>query len=933
MDRWQKRSIFLIGFSLLMAISGCSGGGGSSSSTDTTVTLSPLLDTTAEVTFPENSPLDFSNASITLADEEISISSTNTASVSVYADRLNQLSIFLPSRDGGESPTLYLTTTVVPGERNIRLNVEETAIALIMAALSAEYTDNVQTASYTKYIVSKHAADFVSAFRSALADDPYMLRADNLPTLLSSLLADSYAAAINAADSELGTTFNSLTTTSVAPLANLYEPVVYEEDFGNFILKSDALPPFGGLTLIPPNSLTSEELVLLNGSMIPVLTRITDTSSDIVIKDIPAAFADQAFSGDILSPSSGPFGLQLPNWENINSGNKNLLVEIYSPGLRDITNSHYSDTGSPSAALLARAVFSSAILPVIGAVVPGVSGDSNTIANDVAEVIFSTLYSAGAFEHILYYWPQGEYVTGLEKTYNSLSNAALMSAIINKLIEKELLKPETTAKLIALLAVKFTAAEYAIASAAISINSLTHGLLNTPSKVTFQVVYPVGLHDLYPTSVEKLPSDQVSSGNTQDFVLSGHGFSPVEFNGDTYYATLQLEAFAADGTSLGYNTLGNGEYTRQPCGTECTGDAIIFRLPDYLLDQSTNAHHVEITLHHYYIEPGYLADYTDWFNDLESISLPVFDSARKKYTVYLTQDVEITAIEPSVVTTGSAVTITGTGFASGSGELTNEVLFTDYNGDLFAGYLSSESDTEIRTDVDEDIDLNDHDTESYRHIGSGSVYVALSDGSESNAVLIQVVPKTVTFSPEPVIGDMTDRGTLISLNQVNGLPVYYSQDGGPLIEYSAPIEITSTTTISAHAQLTVDGVIYPSAITSRSYVSCLEGQTYIRYPHGPSCEYIENEELMTIRYCPLYETQYSGNMATPYGTATCSYSLSSLNLARENHIAADGSTLLESTQYWDEPAGRPMYIWRPYASYNFCPDGSFLVVGESCESH
>ena len=35
-------------------------------------------------------------------------------------------------------------------------------------------------------------------------------------------------------------------------------------------------------------------------------------------------------------------------------------------------------------------------------------------------------------------------------------------------------------------------------------------------------------------------------------------------------------------------------------------------------------------------------------------------------------------------------------------------------------------------------------------------------------------------------------------------------------------------------------------------------------------------------------------------------------------------------QYWQEPAGRPFYVWRPSDNYNFCPDGSFVIIGQAC---
>ena len=939
--RWMFRLMLCL-ILIPLCLIGCGGGGGSDGDGDSAdnVPVTRTLSVTATVSFPSNSPLNYSNATVFNNTGAGPIAENNTAAVTLYPDRVTELSIFLPSRDGVEPPTLYLSTTIVPGEIDVTLDARQTAITLLLAGLNPKYLTDTTTASYSKYIMEQHADDFVAALTAALEDDPYLLRPDTIAAMLGTDLAASYNQAISEVDTILGQSFGVETIDTsqapdrIQPMADGEEDIAYDVDLGNFIVKCDRNPPFEGVSLIPPNSWTSEDLTLVNGSMLPILTRITDTTSNVVLKSIPSDFTAQAFSPQVLTPVGGPFGLPLPNWETISTGNKNLLIEVFTPGIADLPNTYYTAADSPCQALLARAAFSSVLMPVIGMALPTLPWENGGMAQGAAELIFSTIVSSGAFENILYYWPRGQYQLGLTETFKAMSATGLATEIVNKLIEARYLDTKIAVELSARLGIKLIASEYALLSAGASIGGMAQGLARTPSKVSYHIIYPVGLHDLYPTHAGKLPADTVRENNTQEFTLSGHGFAPVDFEGATYSAELRLEAFNREGESLRAVVLNEDAasgYERRPCGTECTGDAIVFKLPDNMLSQEDEVAYVRVGLDHHYFQPGWMSDYTDWFNDLEPVELPLYDTAKRKFTIHLTQDVRINSISPRTATAGDALTISGEGFAAPGSAVTNEAIFVQYNPDnLISSYISSATETEIHTFVDDDIVLNGEEQAGMQHVGTAELYVELSDGSRSNSMLLPVLPKPVTFDPEPPVNDMTDRGSLITVNQPEDIPIFYSLDGGSPRPYFLPIEINTTTTITAYSELIVDGVIYRSEETEERYVNCTDNETYIRYPHGPKCVVIQNEALMPVRYCPMDESDYHGPIGVPFGTAYCGYYTFSGNLHSETHVAADGSTTLENTQFWEEPIGRPAFVNRSGTIYNFCPDGSFWPPGQSC---
>ncbi len=933
-------------FLLATFLAGCGGGGGGGGEggDSDTAEQTHTLAVQATVVFPASSPIDNSSASVLYNGDDSPLDSQDQADLEIITNEVKDAVIFLPARDGETFPTVYMMTTVVPGEAEVELSVEETAVSLVLTGVDHRYLADVTMASWVKSVVKNNSADFIDDLAQKLVDDPYLLRPDNmasvLGTLFSQAVADSDAAlqvlydldeplAAAAKTTDPDQTVSGATGTVSKYVGELPEGAV---DFGDFFIKYDRTVPVRQFTFVPPDLLSriglwgSNRLSFVNGSMLPVVTRITDTDTNEVLKEIPDTFMGQAFSPEILSPTNGPFGLQLPNWEVLDTGTRNIQVEVFTPGFVDFYETSYTADGSPCYALLARATFSGVVMPLLGVVLPSMPSGYEDV---FAEAIFTVLLRAEIFQKILYHFPRGEYSEGLEAVYNELTanwglNTNIVSQIIEELVTRGLIKGEITTKFAAQLALKLAAAEVAIASAGISVATLGKGLVEVPSKVSYQLVYPAGLSDLTPRQMQKLTSGQ---SNDQAFTLTGHGLAGVRFNGEFHTAQLQLEAFDKEDVLIAQTTL-EEEFDYQ-IAYDDTLDTITFKLPDAWTGIDTAIKYVRLTVHHCYVAPGWLGDYTSWTNYLEEVTLPFYESSVDKFTIYLTQELRITSVNPELMQQDGTIAITGLGFVAEGSGLENEVYFLDREKELVLTTVMSASETSISAYVPDGLILNDSTEPEKQHVGYSSVYVELPDGTQSNSVWVAVIPDPVTFDPEPVNSQMTYKGTRVTLSQPSGFSIYYTINGSAEREYSTPITILETSEIKAYAKVLVDGIFYNSKEITKRYVTCQEGETFIPYPHGAQCVVLQNRDLMPWRYCPLEKADYTAPVQTPFGYATCSYDWligGTDQLAMEYHRDGNMTTAYSITQFWAEPEGRPQYVWRPTASYHFCPDGSFGPV-------
>lgn len=894
-------SFLIVGLSLY-GIVGCSGGGDSGGASSSSATLTKTV--SIDVTLPSSSPIAEEDASVFVYGKDTPVTPDGLTKITTTTGRVIDISLMLPKREGDDLPTVYLSSTVVPGEVNIQLNSEETALSLLLDGINQKYLQNPEIALLVKRVVKEQSTAFIDYFKTAIEADPYLLRADNIKNVLGQEFSDALLKNNTVLDNTFG-----------AVIAARSVSIATEATSNRITIKPSWVQDGFTLSEVSENGQYTGDLTLWNFSMLPSLYRMTNTSTNEVLKEVPTDFLSTAFSPDIFAPYGCPFNIVLPNYTLVKSGSENVQLEIYTPGLKGFSPSVYNETGSPSAALLMRSAYSYAFIPVLSTVLP---------VEGMPKAAFDILHKAGVFEDLLPYWTTGDIAGGLTSLYNNYNG--LTKASLYSIVETGIgTAVENSDTVIAIIGKKILASEISVATSIIAITQLKTGLENTPSKITFYATFPVGITDVRPLATKKVESNE----NLPEFTLRGHGFKSFDFQGTTYNPKIELKVYDnADNLMYAPLTLNSNEFS-----VNSTGDAIIFALPRYMVKTDTNLSYVQVQLEHSYVDTSWVDDISDYFNTLNTIKLPATELLQKEFTIHLSSNLYVSKVDEDSKEVNSDLLIYGGGFYSQESGLTNEVYFKDNS--VFSPTkttLNEAWENMISAKVPTALDLD------YLSIGKTYFYVKLVDGSMSNEFPLSIIPRPVTAS---IINDTGDpsivyKGQLVTLHQEDSVPIYYSLNGSPEQQYVEPVEINQTSTLFAYGTKEINGTDYRSKTSRFDYVTCGPGETYIPYPHGAQCTVIQNQHLMPYRYCPINATDYSGNFFSTYYEVGCSYSIS--KIAAEFHYVTvrleDGSTTRRQVQYtnfWTEPEGRPMFVnLGEGETYTFCPNGSFLPESGSC---
>jgi len=878
------------------------------------------------VTLPDNTPLEREHASLYLLGERYQPDDDGMVTIEVPINKVFDLSLMLPAREGETEPTVYLSSMIVPGEIHIDLNTSEAAVSLLMEGLDQTLFTESTTALFVKETLRREGQEFIAYFITEIEKDPYLMRLDNLREFL--LANTLYIDTLTRVNTILSNTFDTTITPSVQRTASataLVKSISNSSESGTVY--------DGGGVKISPVSLQdmftiyaeydeyghyTGDLTLWNGSFLPSLYRMTDTMSGEVLKETPTGLLETAFSQDILAGYSLIFNILLPNYTTVESGAKNVLLEVYTPGFKDYDTGIYLEEGSPSVALLMRSGYSYAFIPALSIVLP--SGKWYT-------EVFDILQKAGVFEDLVSYWSRGDITGGLEQMCTRFEG--MPKAALYHVLEEAVESPTVV---LSIIGKKVITSEISLAAAGVATQQLKLGLQNTASKIVFYVNFPLGLKDIQPPAAIKVDSAEA----VPRFVLRGHGFKSFTFNDVLYAPSLDIKVYDVDDTEMYAFTLESAALDISSDGREIT-----FELPRYVVQKDTKVSYAEIKLNHAYVDVGFLGSYFDYFNELKSVTLPVTAEEQERMRIYLSSELIVSSVDKETYTIDMDMLLRGEGFHSQSSGLENKVFFVDENNDSVQATVIESWDDMITLKTPAYLGLE------YKSIGKGSLYVELTDGSKSN-------PYPVDFVPLPPTADVYDetgeasvlyKGQEITLKQKDNVDIYYSLNGSSMQHYEGPLRITESSTIFAYAEYEGITTRYRSPLAMFDYKTCAEGETYIDYPHGAKCEVIRNGELMVPRYCPLnsidYQAPFYVNIAstTPM-EVSCSYYYGYSSLQYETHVISvyhpetgtSSREMVASTLYWQEPRGRPMAVTYPEGEYyEFCPNGSFYPEIGSCE--
>lgn len=117
------KCFLLLSYCFLIA---CNGGSSSSPASNPSSS-----DINVSVSLPEESPLMGESLSLDVYDEQYSVNKP----LGIIIENPTDAYLMLPQREGDLTPSVYLFSSLLPGETTVQINSEETAISLIMGAI------------------------------------------------------------------------------------------------------------------------------------------------------------------------------------------------------------------------------------------------------------------------------------------------------------------------------------------------------------------------------------------------------------------------------------------------------------------------------------------------------------------------------------------------------------------------------------------------------------------------------------------------------------------------------------------------------------------------------------------------------------------------------------------------------------------------------
>gem|GEM_PF-2688239 len=856
----------------LLTLLGCGGGGGGGSPVSFPEPALPdwtdhAVNKPVAVTLPDASPLVGRPLEASIFDRSFALDSTSILPVSV--ETATDVALLLEPDATTDAPVVYLFTTVLPGDTDIRISAQSTAIGLVMNAIPQYYLTEITDAANVRHIISVQAEPFITRFIAALEDDPYLLRIENLPAVYDQMYEDAVVDSYNA--------LRLLAQNGARIAARDYPGGQFE------VMPADEQDGFSVLPELV-NGRLSGNILIHNDTRIYAHYQVLTTTGD-VLKAFPQGFVNSAYDADILGSQSSFWGGFIATEKKVETGFRNVMVDIQTPGLLQ-QPADYLNSTAPG--LLARSTFANFLLPVMETVLS---------ISDAGKIAFAVMGDAGVFdEAVIQAWRAGDIRAGINSIAGNL-DMPLLSKLIEKTVEKSL-EDGRLAKMLAKLAVKLTAVEIMGSITAIDLAAFRNDLQNTHASLRFNVTFPITLEYLTPYVVAK------ESGDSTLISLYGHGFAIFDYEGVTYHPELRLVAFDKFANQVDSRLLGATELTVNGEGTR-----IDFYLPAAWLGQADslidNIDFVDLQLRHHYVQPGSV------LNSLEFVELPASPEQQADYRIDLTSGLSISSLSKSRLQGLDTLEINGAGFHEEGAQ--NEVyLVIDRSGVLNPLTVDFVNIDATRLTVS----LPGH--EVLQLIGPASIYVELPDGSQSNRMPVTVIPQNVVASPPATaFENLLD----VSLSAPQAFAyVLYSTDGGVTEQvYTAPLLLDATTTLVARARSVIDGIEYDSDESVFVYTRCADNQMAVDGECQRQCQRVcDNPIISNVVSVPGYALDVYGGNPMPH----------TLQLSFERSYKWCTTTIIDPEFYNGEK--HMLYFYRMYqnpdGSWNddyFQPDYGF----------
>lgn len=782
---------------------GCDSGGSSSKNTQTGGGVfvdwqENAVSVQGHVNLPESSPLSMSEVEIDLFETSTSPDKNGYLEFKTPNGQIAEAYIMLPARSGESLPTIYLYTTILPGETDIDFGVEETVISLLMSRISQQYLLDAGTPAQVKQTIRDHGAAFINEFAAKLESDPYLLRTSNLENVYTPVFEtaadDCRDALMLEASGSNGLMLMSAARASsngsqlhVLPQQEQHDFIVYEDTTGLLGLDTWADLEDAGGTM-------TGQLKIENDTMLFAHFRINDLLTHAEITDLNpeggiSGMIGMAFNPDILGPQKGWTRLWWAGTAKKDVDFKSTKVTVYTPKLS------YGDSATAAERQigggLAFRTGATALMTVVSNFVP--------IGEDGWEHWFVAMNESGLLTAAYDKFAYGDIRGGVETLFWTFCDGTVMESFLKDYVAKYLEKKLDANKITSQFLNKFNSVvkktPIAKIGLAIDIIKLADDYSLIPGQVDFhRVEFPLNLTDAAPNPVTKVGPDEPLPRIT----ITGMGLGDVYFNGEMHSPQVYLEAEDTKGKEKLLNIDKKDIFA--------ANEYLWFDLPREWAEIGSNiVGPIYLNVVHSFIDEHGV-------DELIRLELPHEDH-EGLFALSFDSAVTITAVTEPKPVRGEEITLIGQGFSVLTNN--NSVYFTDHTGTYVSANVLMASSATLDVVVPDGLEF-----------GPMTVEVELNDDSVSNEFPLSLHPKPVWADEEA--GTHFEDRLAVRFMQEEDCDIFYSINSGGVKKYTGgTVEIDETSHLYPFARVKVDGVNYDSAIGDFFYYKCTADEELI----------------------------------------------------------------------------------------------------------
>lgn len=783
----------------------CNSGGSSSSTSSDAVKLS--------VNLPENSPLNGDELYIDVFDEQYLVSKDRPAALDMDIETLTDAYLMLSKREGDLTPTVYLFSSMLPGEKQAIIDPEETAISLIMNSIPRALLLQADEPSSIKSVIRENSKLFINEFVNKIEVNPYHLHLDNLENVYNATYMQAVQSSFNALQAlELSRSNKSFSNSS-------YRSANYQVPEGLDLYVNPEYSHYGfRFDPIKEGNYVTGNISVTNDTSVYAFLTATDVVTNIEITpEPPTGIADLVFNENMLTPQQSFWGGYFSSKSQLDLLHRDAEINIITGGIKDLTEAEY--THGKTSAVQIRTLYSKILLPSLDTIL-----ELNSLA--LQKGVFGIMHNSGVFDTAIPLLYKGELNDAMNSVFDKLTENVTTDGtpiwpnpIVNEILNFATgVAVDKNAEYLAKIGLKLTAKKLTFWIWLYDMTAVFNDLNQLPAVITSTVRFPIDLADMKPKAINR------RTGNTdqyEEITLSGHGFKTIQHSGGGEILEVITTGIDKDDKfvkELGY-------FAPSSLNMNEDGTSMTFSIPGDWLNEESTIENIEVAVNHHYMARDSLNR-----NIAHEITLPMAVD-QDKFTIEI-GGLTINAIDKSNVTGSETINISTTG-------MTEAV-------DFYTVFLKTNSgvllQSEIKTLSNQTLSVQLPDVDDIE-VGPASIFIQDSNGEKSNAESLTVIPEKVSFLP----GTYNSSGEIeLGMTQPQGLPnIVYTVNDATEQSYSAPITLQNKSIIRAWAIKKVNGIDYVSEKVEYIHSICEAGEDFINGMCIASCNRVCDNPILS----------------------------------------------------------------------------------------